>query len=83
MEMVEDGEEQRGSEAQKRTTGDTMETFSISITPQVLQTIDKEVEDGLWDGRSQAISHCRRRVAVGHWFTFRSPRPPGRVLHIT
>ncbi|MBN1455020.1 MAG: hypothetical protein JW945_02035 [Methanomicrobia archaeon] len=55
--MVEGAGEPRGSEARKRRTGDLKETFSISIHPQVRRAIDKEVEDGLWDSRSQAISH--------------------------
>jgi Arc/MetJ-type ribon-helix-helix transcriptional regulator len=55
--MVEGEGEHRGSEARRRRTGDIKETFSISINPQVRQAIDKEVEDGLWDSRSQAISH--------------------------
>jgi Arc/MetJ-type ribon-helix-helix transcriptional regulator len=58
--MVEGEGEHRGSEARRRRTGDIKETFSISINPHVRQAIDKEVEDGLWDSRSQAISHYIR-----------------------
>lgn len=64
-EMVEEGEGQRGSEAQRKRTGDTKETFSISINPQVLQAIDKDVEDGRWDSRSQAISYYVHLGMVG------------------
>jgi Arc/MetJ-type ribon-helix-helix transcriptional regulator len=55
--MVEGEGEPSGSEARRRRTGEVKETFSISINPQVRRAIDKEVEDGLWDSRSQAISH--------------------------
>ena len=58
--MVEGEGEPRGNEARRRRTGEVKETFSISLNPQVRRAIDKEVEDGLWDSRSQAISHYLR-----------------------
>lgn len=72
--MESDGEGQRESEARRRKAGEVKETLSISIDPQVRQAIDKEIEEGLWANRSQAISHyiclgrevekCARELAV-------------------
>ncbi|HDS45939.1 MAG TPA: hypothetical protein ENN68_07625 [Methanomicrobia archaeon] len=59
---MEEGEaEQRGSDARRRKRGGGKETFSISIRSQLMQEIDKEVEEGLWDRRSQAINHYLHR----------------------
>lgn len=56
--MVESGEERcESAEPKRRRTGDVKETFSISLGSRTKERLDKEVDEGLWDSRSQAISY--------------------------
>ncbi len=63
--MVEGGEARGGSaESKRKKAGDTKDTFSICLTSRTKQRLDKEVEEGLWDSRSQAISYYLHRGLV-------------------
>ncbi|HDS44886.1 MAG TPA: hypothetical protein ENN68_02120 [Methanomicrobia archaeon] len=60
--MVEGGEARGGrAESKRKKAGDIKDTFSICLTSRTKQRLDKEVEEGLWDSRSQAISYYLHR----------------------
>jgi Arc/MetJ-type ribon-helix-helix transcriptional regulator len=60
---MKDGAEDRGESAdlKRRRTGDVKDTFSISLASRMKERLDKEVAEGLWDSRSQAISYYLHR----------------------
>ena len=60
---MKDGAEDRGESAEpkRRRAGDVKETFSISLASRMKERLDKEVDEGLWDSRSQAISYYIHR----------------------
>jgi Arc/MetJ-type ribon-helix-helix transcriptional regulator len=60
---MEDGGEERceSTEPKRRRVGDTKDTFSICLPSRTKERLDKEVEEGLWDSRSQAISYYLHR----------------------
>ncbi|MBN1763385.1 MAG: hypothetical protein JW878_10000 [Methanomicrobia archaeon] len=60
---MKDGAEDRGESAEpkRRRTGEVKDTFSISLASRMKERLDKEVDEGLWDSRSQAISYYIHR----------------------
>ncbi|GEM_PF-924596 len=60
--MKDEGAERgESTESKRRRTGDVKETFSISLASQTKERLDKEVEEGRWGSRSQAISYYLHR----------------------
>ena len=55
--------EDRGESAKpkRRRSREVKETFSISLALRMKERLDKEVEEGLWDSRSQAIGYYLHR----------------------
>jgi Arc/MetJ-type ribon-helix-helix transcriptional regulator len=60
---MEDGGEERceSTEPKRRRAGDIKDTFSICLPSRTKERLDKEVEEGRWGSRSQAISYYIHR----------------------